>query len=243
MQFLLAACSTLMLSTALALPTFPLDWTADELQTIALNQGGVDKGDEVCCEKGSNCKVQLAVGGGTIHFDYTHNRTRSDNGDGTAIISLFGKVGKEFQVDANMTCQSFCPLQFDDLSPFGVDDTAQSIGDITVDGKTYTGYQWKEYILPKLHLGVMEVLTLYVDESGKTAVPFMQVEDLTPLGQHLGQENTTWANFQAGTPDPKLFDFDYKDCPRSPNCNQDNLRKARRKLRFFKTLVFHGDNE
>jgi len=240
MNFLLL-CSSLLISSSLALPTFPLDWTADEKDTVLLNQGGVDEGDAICCPKGSNCKVQLANSAGTTYFDYTHNRTRSETGDGGAIISLFGDVGKEFQVDYNMTCQAYCPLEFDDLQPFGIDDSAKSAGTITVDGKTYTGYSWKEYLFPKLHLGVMETDTLYVDESGATAVPFQQVVGITPLGHPLGQENTTWANFVAGTPDAKLFDFDYKDCPEANNCNQDNLRRARRKLKFFKTLMRHGD--
>lgn len=221
-------------------PDLPQQWIATQIDDIAINQGGVQIGENLCCPHDSpNCKIQAAHQTETFHFDFPNNRTRSgDIGQEGAIVSLFGKVGKEIQVSSNNTCKEYCPLP-EGLDPFGVDKDAKYIGRTTFQGKDVDQWNWVEYIIPKFHLGKLQETNFFVS-TDSTPVPVQENDIIEPFGQRLGMENQTWSNFKAGPPPAAAFKVSGIDsCPMSPNCNSDARIAHRKRGRDLKNWAFY----
>jgi hypothetical protein len=221
-------------------PTLPQQWTATQVDDIAINQGGVEIDGNLCCPQDSpNCKIQAAHQAETFHFDFPNNRTRSgDIGEDHAIVSLFGSVGKELLVSSNNTCIQYCPLP-DDLDPFDIDKTAKYIGRTTFQGKEVDQWYWAEYIIPKLHVGKLQETNFYVSTDA-SPIPVQENDIIEPFGQRLGVENQTWSNFKAGPPPDAAFKvLGIEECPMSPNCNEDSRVAHRKRARDLKNWAFY----
>jgi len=207
MSRLVVLCLAMLAAVALAAkPQFPTDYTTHEVDQILQFQGDfVTQGGYICCSLDSPaCQAQVQEQTGRTSFDYSHNRTRFDDDGGQIIVTLFDKQKECLVVekDGVYTCQEYCPLQGDVLTPFGIGDNATYIGQTVIGGVTADDYQWKETIFGIL---TMEVSDMYIDSSTNPPTPLLEIDQLTPFGQHIGNFTTTWKNFQGGTPDPKLL--------------------------------------
>jgi len=226
---------TTLLASTTALPTFPNDWDADEISNLVQLQGAVKTGDAACCPAGMNCKLQVQAQSGHHWFDFSNNRTRFGTGGENDIVNYYYPVYKQVKVDANNSCEFYCPINFD-LEPLSLDSNATDIGTAVVGGKTVEAYQWfdKEPIF-----GVMQVNTFYVDQSGKTPLPVLEYDKLTPFGQYLGDSNNSYANFRAGKQDPSKFRVNgVEDCPLDPQgCGQSSLMSRMRAAKPVSPLL------
>jgi hypothetical protein len=229
--------------SALAAPTkpsFPQQWTASQVDDIAINQGGVEIDGNLCCTHDSaNCKIQAAHQVEVFHFDFPNNRTRSgDIGEDGAIVSVYGNGGKEMLVSSNNTCQQYCPLPYD-LDKFEIDDSAEYVGSTTFQGQAADLWHWAEYIVPKLHLGKLQETNFFVSKDS-TPLPLQEMDIIEPFGQRLGVENQTWPQFTPGAPPAAAFKVYGADtCPMSPNCNDNSRQKHRKRARDLKNWAFY----
>jgi len=216
-------------------PTFPLDWTAYEVDQLLQYQGDyTTRGNLMCCSVNSEgCQVQIQGQFGMSYFDFTHNRTRFDDaGSGQTIVTLYDQQMECLVV--NDTCQEYCPLQGDLLSPFGLGDNATFAGYKVVNGVNTTDWRWQEVIFKII---VMETSDMYVDFNGN---PISEVDVLTPFGQQIGTSTSTWSKFTPGTPDPSLFVVNgLSNCPQSQNCGQSSKQQRRLTRKQFKTWAYY----
>jgi len=216
---------TTLLASTTALPTFPNDWDADEVSNLVQLQGAVKRNNAACCPAGMNCKLQVQAQVGHHWYDFSNNRTRFGSGGDGDNVNLYYPIYKSIQVDANNTCVKYCPIDFD-LEPLSLDPNATDIGTAVLNGKTVEAYQWfdKEPII-----GVVQVNTFYVDQSGSTPLPVLEFDKLTPFGQYLGDSNNSYVNFKAEKQDPSKFRVNgLSDCPQDPQCGQSSLRSRMR---------------
>jgi hypothetical protein len=235
---------TLLVSAFAAIPVFPNDWSDMEQDEMVINQGGTVSPDQsqVCCAAQSpGCKVQTQFSVGPTYVDVTGNRTRSDQaGASNTIISDY-TLQMEMSVDlATMTCQEFCPMQGATLSPYQIDPSAVNIGAKIVQGRSCTGWQWKDTILNSI---VMQINTIFVDD--ETGFPVYENDQLTPFGQAIGFESTTYLKFTPGRPAASLFAVKgTSNCPQSQNCgqNQNQNKEALQKMRLRSRFGRKFDN-
>jgi len=226
-------------------PKFPNDWQAYERDALAAFQGAVKHvGNLMCCDPQSTCEVQTQYQAGNVYYDYSHNRTRFDDvAERQTIITMFD-IQKEMLV-VNQTCKEFCPLDGDRMHPGFLDVNATDLGQTTLpppDGRKCEHWQWKETIFGII---VMEVCDVYINQTDMAnAVPFGEVDHLTPFGQHIGDFTSNWEQFKPGTPDPSLFIVNGIDsCPESPNCGEQSLQFNRLRNGAMKTwLRWHQNN-
>jgi len=218
-------------------PQFPNDWSALEDDELAVFQGQYSTiGSKMCCDIRSNCQVQTQYELGNVYVDCSHNRTRFDDRiSRQTIVTLYDRQKNMLVV--NNTCKEYCPLQGEVLTPGFLVKEAHDLGQVTLpDGRKAQHWQWKETIFGII---VMEIIDVYVNQSDMTnAVPFGQVDHLTPFGEHIGDMITNWNDFKPGTPDPALFDIQGVDsCPMSPNCGSQVHQMHRLRMRQMKTWV------
>ena len=190
---------------------------------------------QVCCNvKSDQCKVQTNFGVGPNYFDLTGNRTRSDTtGAPSTIISDF-TAQMEMEVDlATMKCTEFCPLQGATMSPYAVGPNATNIGTKQIGAHLCTGWQWKDTILG---IVVMQINTIWVDQT--TGLPVQEYDELTPFGQQIGFESTTYIQFTPKRPDAKLFAVvGQQSCPQSQNCGQQaSAQRRAHRARYNKPM-------
>lgn len=217
-------------AAAIAAPTFPLDWTAITTDSVQINQGGVVNPDgSVCCPATSpECKVQTAYELGKNYFAFSKNLSATKNPDNSGIVVDF-TAGKEYQVEADGTCQAYCPLphRADVMFPLEIDDNATLVNQNVPCGD-YTCSQWQHTIvIPILNI-TMEADDFWVrpDATNGKSAPVWFVEYIEPLGEQIGQENTTYMQFQ--DMDGKTFPanaFTVKgadSCPQAQQCQGDD---------------------
>jgi len=231
------ACAAVHKPRAKPVPQFPLDWTANEEDFAVVYQGQyVQQGNLYCCGDDS-CEVQTQYQSGMDYFDFTHNRTRFDDPANGMIVALFNPIYKEMLVDGSNTCQSFCPLE-EDLEPYAVDANATYMGQKVIDNKTLDNWQWqdKEFGI------VFETNNVFVDPT--TELPYTEIDNLTPFGMAIGDEEETFHTFVPGTPDPSHFAIKgIANCPEDPNCGQSFRQRARRRWHLRKTwMKWHNVN-
>jgi len=229
-------CAVLLICAVSALkapPVFPLDWTSVEQDFLIVYQGTyVQQGDLYCCGD-DNCEIQTEYMSGHNYFDYSHNRTRFDDPVQGSIVNFFYPQYKEMAVDGTNTCTSYCPLDYD-LTPYAIDPNATDIGPSKVGNVTAEQWQWKETIFG---IFVVQINNIYVSSAG---LPILEVDELTPFGQNLGEETTTYLSFAAGTPDPSHFDIKNVDsCPLDPNCDDDLRQHVRLRSHSPKAVLRH----
>jgi len=212
-------------------PVFPLDWTATEEDFAVVYQGQyVQQGNLYCCGDDS-CEVQTEYQSGMDYFDFTHNRTRFDDPMNGNIVSFFAPMYKEMLVDSTNKCTSFCPIE-EDLESYQIDPNATYMGQKVIDNKTLDNWQWqdKEFGI------VFETDNVYVDP--QTELPYTEIDQLTPFGLAIGDEEETFHTFVPGTPDPSHFAIHGIDgCPMDPNCGQSVRQRARRRWGLNKTWL------
>jgi len=213
------------------LPNFPLDWTANEEDFMVVYQGDYTMSNGAYCCGDTSCEVQTQYQSGMNYFDYTHNRTRFDDPVNGDIVSLFYPVYKEMLVDNTNTCQAYCPIE-EDLDPYSLDTNSTYQGQKSINGKMYDDWQYKD-----LEFGIVfETSDVYVDPSSQ--LPYQEVDVLTPFGQNLGMETSTYHTFTPGTPDPSHFAVKNVDsCPESSNCGDSARQAARRRWGMWKTWM------
>lgn len=124
-------------------PTFPLDWTANEEDFMVVYQGDYTVNNGAYCCGDTSCEVQTQYQSGMDYFDYTHNRTRFDDPVNGDIVSLFNPTYKEMLVDNTNTCQEYCPIE-EDLEPYGLDPNSTYMGQKSINGKMYDDWQYKD---------------------------------------------------------------------------------------------------
>lgn len=224
-------------------PTFPNNFSDIESDELVQNQGGSPSADgqSICCPLGSpNCQVQVQFSSGHNYFALDYNATRFDQAGADSVIVNDFTLNLEMEVDpATMACQAACPLDEGTLTPYAIDANATNIGTKVINGKNTTGWQWKTVILGVI---VMETETIYVAQDSTGAYyPVLDYTDLTPFGEDIGYESTTYLSFTAGLPDKSLFAVTgAASCPPPSNgCGNDNaLRKMNRiRNRLYKTYL------
>lgn len=217
---------------------WPVDWSAVETQNLEINQGATPSkdGKSLCCsaagDVSSQCQVQIEYTSSSVYHDFTHNRSRVEQGPQT-VVDLYN-IHKSLLVAHNGTvevCQSYCPL--DPLDTIGggagefLDDNATDLGTTTYKNQSAHHWEWKEKIL---RIITMQISDFYAAE-GEMYTPLGRVDQIKPFGQHVGDMTLDWSNFQAGPQDPKIFNIQGVDsCPVDPNCGQ-NFWQAHRLAR------------
>jgi len=213
-------------------PNFPLDWTAtNEQDYMVVYQGDYTVQNGAYCCGDTSCEVQTQYQSGTDYFDYTHNRTRFDDPVNGDIVSLFNPIYKEMEVDANNNCVAYCPIQ-DDLYPYGIDPNSTYMGQKSINGKMYDDWQYKD-----MEFGIVfETDDVYVDP--KSQLPYQEVDNLTPFGEAIGMETSTYGTFTPGTPDPSHFAVKNVDnCPMDQNCGNSQRMFVRRRWKLRNTWL------
>jgi len=227
-------------------PKFANDWAATEEDELMVYQGDYTvSGNNYCCSDASNCQIQTEYQMGTNYVDCTHNRTRFDDTVGQQTIVNDFNLQKEMLVDpTSMTCQEYCPMEGDILTPGFLDPNSTDEGPVVVAGKTYEKWMWQDTIFGVI---VMDTNTVLVDQSVSPAIPFNQVEVLTPFGgPPIGQESSTWTNFKPGTPAASLFAVKgVAGCQMSQNCGQSSkqLNRLRYNLKNTWTKWYQINNQ
>jgi len=201
-------------------PKFPLDYSAEQSETVLVHQGRyVITDDTVCCRKTDSCNVQTDYMHGMHYYSATTNQTRFDDAvSGQVVVNDF-KLRKEMLIDpSTMSCKEYCPLDHN-LHPGFLDKNATDLGPTTYKGKTVQKWQWEDRALI---IFVMETITVLVDQSKMdAAAPVFEHDELTPFGQHIGFFENEWTNFKGGPQDPALFAVTNVDrCPMAHNCGQ-----------------------
>ena len=228
--------------------TFTGDFISSESAISLIDQGGrhglgKSAADLCCTEDEPGCQVQLSQSKGTRYYDYTHQRTRFEEGySGNVFIDDYS-VHKSYSVDTSSgteTCKEYCPIDPSDtmrpFSPFSDFDAVEDLGKATVEGRAAEHYQWAEKVARVI---TMSVTDLYVDISDKThGVPLFMSEDLEPLGRHLGRNNRTWTNFTyTAVPATKFAVQGVDSCPQSNNCRSQEAVAHSLRSRNYHTLL------
>jgi hypothetical protein len=121
--------------TLTALPTFPSDFTSKSSGLMLIHQGADQDsdGDNCCPSDASQCQVEQSTSEETRYEDFTNKRVRTDDAiSGVITVDFFGAIQKTMQVNITNgvpTCVSYCPLHNETMKPFGVDPTAQDLGE------------------------------------------------------------------------------------------------------------------
>ena len=207
---------------------WPKDWSALESAIMVINQGGVQQGDEFCCESGleGQCQVQLQSAGGQRYMDYTNQRTRIEDPVNGIEVDDY-KAHKAMMVVHNGThdvCQNYCPIDPDDTldggSAYFLDPNATDLGAATFMGEACEEWQWKDTIFGVV---TMQINNFYADKTidPKFVRPLAQVSLLTPFGgAPIGSSNMTWTGFKQGPQPASKFDIAGVDtCPEAQGCN------------------------
>ena len=98
---------------------WPTDWSAAEHAVSLINQGGSQGADgDYCCHPQATvqCQIQYQSGGGQRYMDYSNNRTRVEDLDGTIQVDDF-KARMSMEVIHNGThdvCKKYCPIDKED---------------------------------------------------------------------------------------------------------------------------------
>lgn len=219
-------------------PTFPNQWSAFTENILVQNQGNYNlPNGDYCCAVDSACQVQIQYSAGMTYFDLPNNRTSDVYGaeyTPYAIVSLFNS-NMEAAVDSTFTCTSYCPLDEGAMEPYNVEGMTD-MGPTTVLGKKVEAWQSIDQI-PVLNI-TMETDTIYVDQSNfNAAVPIIEVDNLTPMGENIGQSNQTFTQWKAGAPDAKWFAVKgLSTCQQDSNCGSNDRQMYR--LRTRQTGLF-----
>jgi len=215
-----------------AVPSFPLDWQAITSDSILINQGGqVNADGSVCCAPNApQCKIQTAYEIGRQYFAYTKNLTAMKAPDNSGVVTDFN-AGKEYQVDGTGKCTAFCPLpnRESELFPFAIDPNATFVGTVPCGDQMCQHYQ-SVTVIPILNI-TMEATEFYVAKTASGAyAPVYIVQDIEPLGEQIGDENQTFAQWEDMT--NKAFPADAftvtgaDSCPQAQQCAGDDDGQA-----------------
>merc|ERR1711968_386543 len=229
---------------------WPVDFVSHMSNVMIINQGGTvtPDGSAVCCTAtyAGQCQVQLESTIGQLYHDYSHNRSRFENSAaGVTFVDDFNthssmQVVRNGSVDV---CKSYCPIDPEETLDGGrdyfIDDNATDKGNSTYKGRPAHQWEWKDVILKVI---TMQTTDFYADTSGNTVLPLAAVTSLTPFGQHLGDQNQVWSNFQAVTPPASKFDIQgVADCPQDPQCGQQVWQAHRLSQRQLHTFAKYFD--
>lgn len=205
------------------------------IQAMNINQGGTVMPDgSVCCgAQVPQCKVQTMFQPGIQYFDFQNNRTAFKNPDGSGVVSLYADK-KEYAVNAAGVCQSYCPLQDSDFGPgLGFGDKAQDMGATTYNGKKCEHFHWIQQ-MPILNL-TMETSDMYATVANNVATPLAEIDNITPFGQHIGTQNTTYVTFTPTMPAASHFTVTGKTtCKIDQSCSgkQDDMPSMNKDASF-----------
>lgn len=215
-----AAC-VVAVATAGSLPAFPNNWSSDNIQRVAINQGGVaTPSGNVCCPADApQCKVQTVFQAGIMSQWFDGNKTAFLSPYGAGIVTDY-TAQKEYSVNSTKHCQAYCPLRQGSnmTTGIGMVANAQSRGIVSYNGRNLNLYVGT-VVFPILNV-TMEVMSYYIDESGASPVPVAIIQHLTPFGESLGSENQTFVTFTPGVPDSSNFEvIGAATCPKAKGCN------------------------
>jgi len=69
-------------------------------------------------------------------------------------------------------------------------------------------------------------------------LPYQEVDNLTPFGEAIGMETSTYGTFTPGTPDPSHFAVKNVDnCPMDQNCGNSQRMFVRRRWKLRNTWL------
>jgi len=226
----LLSIATAAVASAGARPKFPDSWSAMIQQDMVQFQGNyqLPNGDYCCSIDSNDCQIQVQSQAGMTYFSLPTNQTSQVFGPEYtpyAIVDDFN-LEKEMAVDKNFTCTSWCPLG-GKMPPFNTagytDGGATTINGIPVE-------LWQQVTeIPILNI-TMETDNFYVNQTDmENANPIIDVDDLTPAGEFIGQSNTTYTQWVAGPQSSKWFTvYGVDKCPKAKGCNQDSVRQLHR---------------
>jgi len=210
-----------------SVPEFAQDYYAGEFLDLDLNQGGIDTPDGACCSPNSpQCKIQLIAEGSDNYVELSKNRTRNDSPQGIIANLYLQKKQMALQPDGTggYVCAQYCPLT-DTMEPLAIKPNALHLGkhEIHQGGggvtKSVDEYYWTDRII----IIPLDHQSFYVDTSVNPPAPFYVSDAISPFGQKLAVENTSYLQFTAGPADPKIFNISgIAACPESQNCNSNN---------------------
>lgn len=215
-----AAC-VLAVVAAAPQPHFPDNWSADVLNMIAINQGGIKNADgSICCPPDSpECKVQTAFNAG-IQYNWFSGNMSAFLAPGAGGVVTDYTAQKEYSVNASGYCQEYCPLEGQTMLPgIGMGNGTIYQGQVTYNGETVSLYTATQ-VFPILNI-TMETTDFYIKEAtGKLSVPIAIIQHITPFGQNLGQQNQTFASFTSGVPAKSHFTvIGGAQCKQAKGCN------------------------
>lgn len=253
---------------AAAGPAFPTAWQSDYAQASVAWEGGTRNTTtgQVCCPHASpSCKVS-AVGESLVYMvDASQPAALMTNGQ-VGILTLYAEK-KQMQVVPSNTskgwhCTSYCKVSKSDWTlqnPLYIgdgthEDTKAKIGSATVNGKTYTTYDWDEGIPNPFKNGSiipMEEHTFYVDMSTAShGLPFQEINRLIPLNKsEIAEDLIIFENFKEGAPASHYFQVDNLDtCTKDSksDCDDDDSAQfsspIKKTFRAFERLNKRREN-
>jgi len=146
--------------------------------------------------------------------------------DNSGVVTDFN-VGKEYQVDNTGACTAFCPLpnRESELFAFGIDPNATFKGTVPCGDQLCQHYE-SVTVIPILNI-TMEATEFFVTKTASGSyAPVYIVQDIEPLGDQIGDENQTFAQFEDMTgkafPTTAFTVTGAATCPQAQQCAGDD---------------------
>jgi hypothetical protein len=216
-------------------PLLPTDWQGvicgEALQqhtAFKIPDGGL------CCPHGHNCAVQYTYQCNMWYYDYSHNRTRLDTGDGTYTLEFYDQ-NTLYNVGSDGVCVSQCPIQNNDnieaefFAGGGLPLTYSGLQEF--EGKVYQSWSWQETVFGEVLVSSVG----YYDTSSTPYTPVAEIDDATFAGGVI--TTSRFHQIQWGQPDPNLFTCKGCDstCEVADQCQDPgNAMKRQRSMRNMK---------
>jgi hypothetical protein len=218
----LAVAALLVVGAVAINPKFPNDWSAVNTDAIVINQGGTLGPDgSICCSPTSpQCKIQSAYQQGTQYWSVTDQKTAFKAPDGSGTVAVYAD-GKEYSVDASGACQEYCPLEETKLTAFSIGPNATDDGMVNYNGQQV--HMWNTSQKVPI-FGTVQSTNWYAKQAADgTFIPIAQITHITPFGEDLGQENSTFLSFKAGNPPASVFTVTgTATCKQAKGCNGED---------------------
>lgn len=217
-------------ASATSPPVFPDQWSAIVTTTILENEGGVQTGDQVCCDTSSLgvCQVQYQSQALQQYQDATRNMTKLSTGEGRAGLLSDYNAKKAYTMNGDGSCKSYCPMQDGDFVPLSVGtqdvtDQGSDVGNVHCAGQTPCE-RWHSRDLLFNVVQMDQMWTWVTEVDGKT-VPIGQVENITPFGEPGPNITSAYVQYKDSLSAADLQQFNITgadQCPIGQNCQQNS---------------------
>ena len=234
-------------SASVTPPTFAGDFTMDCQSDVMLKQGvskHIQHQGDCCSEETPGCQLQGMFSADKVEQQQSMNRTRRATmcGNGPCILASLYNVGKEMMLSPapknstyDFVCAEFCPITGTFVSEVKIGNIDKQSSNVSYLGKatvTQEGkggltkecdhYQWSELLFNTIPI---QTTDFYVDNSGKTALPFFSSMDPVgnkgPFAAFNVHFNESYLGFTAANLTGR-FNIDptsFANCPKSSGCS------------------------